>query len=145
MKLSHRGLDLIKQFEGVRYEAYQDVAGIWTIGYGHTAGVKQGDTCDATTADAWLQADTAFAVDAVNRLVTQPVSQNQFDALVDFTFNCGVGAFERSTLLRRLNAGDYDSAADEFPRWSFAAGVHVKGLLRRREAERNLFLSKDAA
>ena len=144
MQYSKRGLQLTESFEGCRYVAYQDVRGVWTIGYGHTKGVEPGDVCTHAQAEAWLDEDTATAEVAVNRLVKVPLTQNEFDALVDFAFNCGVGALQGSTLLRLLNAGDDAKAAEEFERWTHAGGEVVAGLLRRRGAERDLFKQPDA-
>lgn len=140
MIYSDEGLKLTELFEGCRQEAYLDQAGIPTIGFGHIKGVKMGDKCTIAQAEKWLEEDVQEAVGAVNRLVKVPLTQNQFDALVDFTFNLGAGNLAKSTLLRLLNRKDYVKAADEFPKWNKAAGFVRKGLTRRREAERDLFL-----
>ena len=133
---------LTKSFEGCRLQTYRDVRGIPTIGYGHTgADVHMGMEIDQAQADAYLLEDIQTAVRAVNALVHVPVSQNQFDAMVDFTYNVGQGNFRASTLLVKVNAGDFAGAAGEFIRWDKAGGQVVAGLLRRREAERDLFLS----
>ena len=139
MAFSDNGLAKTKEFEGLRLTAYQDVGGVWTIGYGHTGSVMPGMTITQAEADDLLRKDVQWAVDCVNRAVTVPVNQNQFDALVDFTFNIGCSAFQNSTLLRRLNAKNYAEAAEEFTRWKFVKGVEVAGLLRRREADKKLF------
>lgn len=139
MKTSADGLALIEQFEGLRLEAYQDGAGVWTIGYGHTLNVAAGDTCTEEQAGAWLADDVAEAEERVNSLIHVPLSQNQFDALVSFTFNLGGQALAQSTLLRDLNGGSYTLAASQFPRWDNVSGKPSPGLLRRREAERELF------
>ena len=139
MNISERGLDLIRQFEGCRLEAYRDGGGVWTIGYGHTAGVRQGDTITQAQADTFLKADVAATVHAVNGMVKVPVSQCQFDALVSFAFNCGANALMHSTLLKKLNAGDHDGAAAEFLRWDHDNGQRVAGLTKRRTAEKALF------
>jgi lysozyme len=139
MDYSNQGLRLTESFEGLRLEAYKDVAGTWTIGYGHIAGVCEGMTCTQEQAEAWLQEDTAWAASVVNRYVTVPVTQGQFDALVDFTFNLGSGHFKNSHLLQLVNAGDLTGAADEFEKWAYAGGHVVAGLLRRRQAEKDLF------
>lgn len=142
MKTSPLGVALIKQFEGLRTCAYLDAAGIWTIGYGHTGeGVRSGVRVDAAQAEALLHEDLAAAEEAVRALVTQPLAQPSFDALVSFVFNLGAAAFGGSTLLRKLNAGDLEGAAAEFERWRYAGGRVLPGLLRRRIAERTLFLS----
>lgn len=139
---SERGLDLTREFEGCRFRAYQDTGGIWTIGYGHTKGVKLGDECDMKQAVKWLQEDVQEAVDAVNRLVKVKINQAQFDALVDFVFNLGAGAFAKSTLLRMLNAYDYVGATAQFARWNKDNGKVVAGLTRRRAAEAKMFEGK---
>jgi lysozyme len=142
MEYSEAGLAKTKEFEGLRLNAYQDSGGVWTIGYGHTGkDVKRGMTITQEQADDLLKKDVQWAVDCVNKAVTQAVNQNQFDAMVDFTFNVGCGAFRGSTLLRKLNAGDAAGAAEEFLRWKFVKGVEVAGLLRRRQADRTLFLT----
>jgi lysozyme len=138
---SEAGLVLTESFEGRRLSAYQDSVGVWTIGYGHTKGVKAGDTCTAAQADKWLREDLAASVACVNRLVTATINQHQFDALVDFVFNLGCGALGGSELLRLLNAGKYGEAALQFLRWNHAGGVEVKGLTTRRKAEAALFAS----
>jgi lysozyme len=132
---SKQGITLTESFEGVRLTAYQDSVGRWTIGYGHTAGVQPGDVCTQEQADEWLQEDMAWAERVVNALVTIPLSQGEFDALVDFTFNLGSGSLQHSTLLSLVNAGDFEAAALEFEKWDHAGGVVVAGLLRRRQAE----------
>lgn len=139
MTYSERGLDLTRQFEGIRLEAYLDGGGVPTIGYGHTKGVKLGDECDMRQAVAWLREDVQEAVEAVNRLVKVKINQAQFDALVDFVFNLGQGAFSKSTMLRMLNAYDYVGAAGQFARWNKDNGKVVAGLTRRRAAEAKLF------
>ena len=142
MEYSEAGLAKTKEFEGLRLNAYQDSGGVWTIGYGHTGkDVKRGMTITQEQANDLLKKDVQWAVDCVNKAVTQAVNQNQFDAMVDFTFNVGCGAFRGSTLLRKFNAGDSAGAAEEFLRWKFVKGVEVVGLLRRRQADRTLFLA----
>lgn len=140
MKYSLFGLRLTESFEGDRLRAYQDSRGIWTIGYGHTAGVYPGMTCTQEQAESWLAQDIAWAETEVNRLVKVPLTQSEFDALVDFTFNCGAGSFEHSTLLVLLNHNDHAKAAQEFVKWDKAGGVELPGLLRRRRAEAEEFL-----
>jgi lysozyme len=136
------GLSLIKQFEGLRLQAYQDVVGIWTIGYGHTGPeVKQGQTITQDQAEALLKKDIAGTQASLDSLCKgKGLTTNQFSAMVVLAFNIGVGAFRRSTLLKKLLAGDEKGAADEFMRWNKAGGAEVKGLTRRRSAERDLFL-----
>jgi lysozyme len=137
---SSNGLHLTEQFEGDRLVAYQDSKGVWTIGYGHTRGVVPGMTCTQAQADQWLAEDIAWAESEVNKLVHTPLlTQQEFDALVDFTFNCGCGNFDHSTLLKLVNAGDMAHAAEEFEKWDKCGGKVVAGLLRRREAEAAMF------
>jgi lysozyme len=139
---SDAGLDLTKQFEGLNLNSYQDQVGVWTIGYGHTGPTIHGGlTITQDQADQLLQSDVASSVACVNRAVTTAISQNQFDALVDFVFNLGCGALLSSTLLRDINAGNFASAAQQFLLWDHARGVVIQGLLRRRQAESDLFQS----
>jgi len=146
VKTSALGVALIKQFEGLRTCAYLDAAGIWTIGYGHTGEeVRSGVRIDAAQADGLLHQDLRAAEEAVRALVTTPLAQASCDALVSFVFNVGANAFAGSTLLRKLNAGDAEGAAAEFERWRYAGGGILPGLLRRRIAERTLFLSPHPA
>lgn len=140
MELSARGLRLIQAHEGLRLQAYRDSAGIPTIGYGSTRGVRMGDEITETQALELLEADVERHADGVREAVDVPLTQHQFDALVSFAFNVGVGAFKTSTLLRKLNAGKYEQAADELLRWHYAGGKRLAGLEKRREAERKLFL-----
>ncbi|MBS1815754.1 MAG: lysozyme [Acidobacteria bacterium] len=136
---SENALNLARQSEGLRQVAYQDSVGVWTIGYGHTSGVTQGQTCSVDEAEAWLRSDMDAAAFAVNRLVKVPLDQGQFDALCDFVFNLGSGKLRSSTLLQKLNAGDYAGARAEFSRWVYAGGVQLGGLIARRNAEASLF------
>ena len=140
MRTSQKGIDLIKKFEGCRLEAYKCPAGIWTIGYGHTKGVKDGMIITQTQAEEFLREDLRIFEQAVEACVKVPLSQNQFDALVSFCYNCGSGALKTSTLLRLHNEGKYSSAADQFLRWNKAGGKVLVGLTRRREEEREMFL-----
>ena len=137
---SDDGLALTKNFEGLRLEAYRDCAGVWTIGYGHTGtAVNEGMTVNAAEAEALLRADIADAVACVNRAVTATISQNQFDAMVDFCFNAGRGNFLQSTLRRKANLEDFEGAAAQFGLWVHAGGEVVAGLVRRRKVEAKLF------
>lgn len=133
--------DLIKRFEGCRLTAYQDVVGVWTIGYGHTLGVKPGDTITLSQAVDLLHADVQGAAIGVSQAVLVPILQCQYDALVSFAFNLGISALRTSTLLRKLNAGDFQGAAAEFIRWDHAGGVEMAGLKARRILECSLFQS----
>lgn len=137
---SHNGLALTKSFEGLRLEAYRDCAGVWTIGYGHTGpAVCAGQTIRETEAEELLCKDLADAVACVNRGVQAAISQGQFDAMVDFCFNAGRGHFVQSTLLRKVNGGDFEGAGAQFALWVHAGGEIVAGLVRRRKAEADLF------
>ena len=117
MKTSQKGIDLIKQFEGCRLSAYKCPAGVWTIGYGHTYGVKAGQKISQKQAEEFLKDDLKSFEAAVNNYVKVPLTQNQFDALVSFSFNVGSEALRTSTLLRLLNQGKYEEAAEQFDRW----------------------------
>lgn len=147
MTTSDVGVDLITSFEDTRTKAYDDGVGIWTIGIGTTVypngnKVKQGDTCTLEQVKSYFKHDLAKFETAVNESVAAPINQNQFDALVSLTYNIGAGAFKDSALLKKLNKRDYQGAADQFLRWNKAGGKVMKGLVRRREAERALFLKK---
>ncbi|HEY9761730.1 MAG TPA: lysozyme [Trichocoleus sp.] len=146
--INSAGLEIIKHFEGIRLKAYQDSVGVWTIGYGHTsmAGpphVTPGMTISAAEAETILKRDLGVFEKGVDDAVTATVNSDQFSALVSFAFNVGLGNLRNSTLLKKLNAGDSKGAAEEFLRWSYAGGKQLPGLLRRRRAERALFLSQD--
>lgn len=140
MKIGERGISLIKEFEGLRLTAYRDSVGVLTIGYGSTSGVSSGMVISEAEADARLRRDLETAEKCVNQCVAVPITQNQFDALVSFTFNLGCGNLRRSTLLLKLNAGDDIGAADEFLHWNRAGNEVLAGLVRRRKEERKLFL-----
>ena len=141
MNTSQAGIDAIKDYEGVRLKAYDDGVGVWTIGVGHTKGVHRGDVITMDEVDKFLRDDLEDAERTVNSRVTAPLAQGQFDALVSFVFNVGSGAFMASTLLKKLNARDYDGAADEFLRWNKAGGRVLAGLAKRRISERMMFLT----
>lgn len=131
----------ISSFEGCRLSAYMCSAGVWTIGYGHTEDVKEGDTCTEEQAKAWLIDDIRETQALLAYYVNVPVTQNEFIALVSLAFNVGVGALMKSKLLRKLNSGDRDGAAEEFLDFDLANGKRVAGLTRRRKAEHDLFLA----
>ena len=140
MRISSKGLELIKHFEGCKLKAYRCSAGVLTIGYGHTGeDVKEGMTIDQAKADALLYDDVIRFERGVNQLLFN-IKQCQFDALVSFAFNLGLGNLKSSTLLKKILANDYDAAADQFLRWNKAGGKVLAGLTKRREAERALFL-----
>jgi lysozyme len=143
MRISDSGIRFIKDREGLGLRAYLDTAGVWTIGYGHTRGVKKGDVIDEAQATLFLIQDLRTAEDRVNNLVQVPLTQNQFDALVSFEYN--LGRLAKSHLLEYLNKKQYISAAGEFEKWNkeHVDGrlVASKGLSIRRDAEKTLFLS----
>ncbi|HBC9222184.1 TPA: lysozyme [Enterobacter cloacae] len=146
MQTSEKGIALIKEFEGCKLTAYQDSVGVWTIGYGWTQPVdgkpiRAGMTIKQETAERLLKTGLVRYESDVSRLVKVGMTQGQFDALVSFTYNLGARSLSTSTILRKLNTGDYAGAADEFLRWNKAGGKVLNGLTRRREAERALFLS----
>ena len=143
MRVSERGLDLIKEFEGLRLKAYRDIVGILTIGYGHTGpDVTEDLEITKEKADQLLLEDVKHSEACVNRHIQGiAIHQNQFDALVSFVFNLGCGNLHRSTLLKCLLDGDDDAAANQFCRWNRAGGRVSAGLTRRRKAEEDLFRS----
>ena len=143
-RTNKNGLLLIKSFEGLRLKAYRDPVGIWTIGYGTTRGVRPDMSISEAEAEQFLQQDLIRFEQAIDDAVNAPVNDNQFSALVSFTYNVGSGALRSSTLLKLLNArDDLRRTADEFPRWNRAGGRVLEGLTRRRNAERALFLGED--
>lgn len=144
MNVSAKGLELIKRFEGCRLTSYKDVGGVWTVGWGTTGPhVGPGLTITQAQADTWLQEHVDKFAAGVRDLLKVAVNQNQFDALVSFSYNVGLSAFQSSTLLRLLNDGaDVSVVASEFLRWTKVDGKVIEGLKNRREAERELFLTK---
>jgi lysozyme len=132
-------VNLIAKWEGFEPEAYRDVVGIWTIGFGHTKDVKEGDKISYYDAIALLKKEVAYFARGVELNVKVPVTQNMFDALTSFTYNLGIGNLKRSTLLRKLNREDYEGAAREFKRWNRAGGKVYRGLTSRRLEEEELF------
>lgn len=146
MAVNQETLDLIKHFEGLVKKWYRDPVGVWTIGYGHTdsAGHPRhrddpGLTLTDRDAEIILQRDLGQYEAAVQGAVKVPLNENQYGALVSFTYNLGPGNLRSSTLVKKLNAGDYAGAASEFPRWNKAGGKVLQGLVRRRAAEQDLF------
>ena len=131
---------LIKNYEGCRLKAYKCPAGIWTIGYGRTTNVRQGDVCTQEQADKWFDEEYLGFENRVKALIKVPVNENQLGALTSFAYNCGTGALKTSTLLRKLNEKNYLGAADEFLKWNKAGSKVLEGLSKRRHAERELFL-----
>lgn len=150
MKISQKGIDHIKHFEGLKLEAYVDAAGVWTIGYGHTAGVKRGDKITEEKAEKLLKKDLQFFENGVTSLLNERklpvIDQYKFDMLVSFSYNLGLGALRTSTLLKKLKERDFIGASNEFPRWVFVTnpknGIKEKNewQMYRRESERQIFL-----
>lgn len=141
MKTAEAAIKLIRDFEGCRLTAYQDGVGVWTIGYGHTLGVKNGDTITPAEASDLLIGDLQIAEECIEKSVKVPLTDNEHGALVSFVFNLGCGNLKKSTLLRLLNQMRYGDAGEEFLRWDFSGGVLVPGLSRRRQAERAMFIN----
>lgn len=142
MKTSSKGIELIKRHEGFRARAYKCPAGVWTIGYGHTRGVKSGDVIDKAQGERFLIQDVQIAEREVNSHGLT-FNQNQFDALVSFVFNIGSGNFTRSTLLRKLKVNTNDATISyEFSRWRYAGGKVSPGLVKRRKEESELYFNK---
>ncbi|WP_286902088.1 lysozyme [Vreelandella sedimenti] len=143
-KLDANGFEFIKKHEGYRSKAYKDSAGIWTIGYGsirlNGRAVKHDDVVTEAQAMNQMILDLETFEHAVNEYVTVYLSQRQYKALVSFTYNVGQNAFRNSTLLKKLNKGNYKGAANELKKWVYAGAVRIPGLINRREAERALFL-----
>jgi lysozyme len=137
--VNQAGIDLVEAHEGLRLTAYKCPAGIWTIGYGHTNGVKENDTCTPEQAVVWLENDLIDAEKAVEHLVTVPLTDNQFAALVSFVFNIGAGKFAGTTLLRKLNERGYAIVPAYLKAWIFGGGKQLPGLVARRAAEAELW------
>lgn len=139
-----RNKEVIKEAEGLRLEAYLCPAGVWTIGYGHTGSdVWPGLVITEKWAEQLLEEDLKRFEAYVSGYVRVDLTQDQFDALVSFTYNVGAEAFKNSTLLRKLNAGDYEGASKEFARWNKSKGKVLPGLVKRREKERKLFVGEN--
>lgn len=151
MKLNQAGLDLIKHFEGCKLTAYRDPVGIWTIGYGHTdmtgnpPKVRPGLKITAAEADAILRTDLKKYEQAVRDVVTVDLTDNQFSALVSFTYNVGPGNLNKSSVLRRVNAMQFGEVPGRLMLWNRAGGAVLRGLTRRRKAEGELFMSVAAS
>jgi lysozyme len=145
MKMNEAGYDLSRRSEGLRLKAYKCPAEKWTIGYGATryedgSLVKEGDIITKERAEELLKNLISKFEKSVKRLVQVQLNDNQFSALVDFTYNVGVGNFASSTLLKKINTIDFEGASKEFGRWIYSKGVKLPGLIKRREAEKELFL-----
>ena len=144
MHISDEGFDLIKHFEGCELEAYKCAAGVWTIGYGHTKDVQEGDVWNKEKAEfmLWRELEDEYEV-YVNDLVTVPINQSQFDALVSWVYNLGPANLKNSTMLKKLNAGEYEEVPSKMKKWNKANGKVLEGLIRRRAAESLLFEGKE--
>lgn len=143
-QVNQDGIDLIKSFEGFRADPYQDEAGIWTIGYGHTHGVTEdSESIDETQAEEFLGEDIAAAEQSVVNFIKSPLTDNQFSAIVSLVYNVGPLPLKK-TMGNLLNSGDYLGAAAQFNVWVFADGKVSQGLVRRRAAEKLLFQTDDA-
>ena len=148
MKISQNGIDLIKRFEGCRFNPYRDSIGLWTIGYGHLIGdgksLPSGFNRVFTQKeiDDFLVNDLLHVESGISVLIRVPITQNQFDALCSFCYNLGVGTLQKSTLLKDLNASLWDAAANDILKFHFAGGVSIPGLIKRRQAEHDLFIKE---
>lgn len=140
MRINKEGLSIIKQCEGCKLKAYLCPSLVPTIGYGHTTGVKLGDVITQADADRFLLQDIKRFEQAVTALVKVPINENQFSALVSFTFNVGVSNLKSSTLLKKLNLRDYKGCSNEFERWVYGSNKKpLEGLKKRRKLEKELF------
>jgi lysozyme len=139
MNIGNKVIELIKHFEGCELEAYKCAAGVPTIGYGHIKGVQIGDTITQEQAEQMLVEELNEYEGYINDMVTTPLSQNQFDALVSWVYNLGGGNLKASTLLKVLNSGDFNGVPAQLMRWNKAGGKVLEGLTRRRQAEADLF------
>jgi lysozyme len=140
MKISQEAIDQIKKFEGFKSKAYLDAVGIPTIGYGHISGVKLKDVCTEEQAEEFLKQDLIPGEEAITKLVKVDLNQGQWDSLLDFCFNLGVGSFSRSSLLRLLNERKFSEAAEEFDKWIYGGHQILPGLITRRNWEKRRFL-----
>jgi lysozyme len=131
--------NLIREFEGCKLRSYQDSVGVWTIGWGHTQDVQEGQTILQEQADALLEQDAQAACSGMNELVKVTLTQNQVDALTSWTYNLGIGNLKESTLLRLLNLGQYDQVPEQMQKWVYAGGEVLPGLVKRRAAEAALW------
>ena len=139
MKTGTKGIELIKHFEGCELEAYKCAAGVWTIGYGHIKGVTSDSVITQEQAEQMLVEELNEYEGYINNMVTVPLSQNQFDALVSWVYNLGGGNLKASTLLKVVNSGEFKGVPEQIMRWNKAGGKVLEGLTRRRQAEADLF------
>lgn len=143
MKTSEEGIALIKTFEGCKLRAYLDAVDVPTIAYGRTKDVKIGDICTQQQAEDWLEEELVEYEGYVNEAVKVELTQPQFDSLVSWTYNLGPSNLNRSSMLRVLNTSDYDNVPEQIMRWNKAGGRVLPGLVRRREAEAEMFKGND--
>ena len=143
MKISSDGLELIKHFEGCETTAYQDSVGVWTIGYGHTKNVEEGQTCSIEDAETMLADEMDEYEGYINNMVKVDLEQHEFDALVAWVYNLGPTNLGESTMLKVLNGGQFDRVHSEMKRWNRAGGQVLEGLVRRRTAEALMFENLD--
>ena len=143
MKISEDGLELIRNFEGCKTDAYQDSVGVWTIGYGHTKGVEEGQTCSFEDAEIMLSQEIEEYEGYINDMVKVDLQQHEFDSLVAWVYNLGPTNLGESTMLKVLNGGQFDRVPDEMKRWNRAGGLVLAGLVRRRQAESLMFQDMD--
>ena len=142
--LSQNGINLIKSFEGLELQSYLDTGGVWTIGYGHTAGVTQGQTITEQQAEQYLYSDLQNIISKLNTFINSNkivFNQNKFDACISLIFNIGWGAFYNSTLASYLKQKDYVAAGNQFTRWVYDNGQFIQSLYNRRLSEKNLYFS----
>ncbi len=145
MNISEEGISLIKKFEGCKLEAYQDAVGVWTIGYGHTKNVQEGQVIKQEEAESMLLHELLEYCDYVEKAVEVDLTQNQFDALVSWTYNLGPSNLNRSTMLKVVNANNMGEVPTQIKRWNKAGGKVLDGLVRRRKAEALMFEGKNWA
>ena len=143
MNISEEGINLIKKFEGCELEAYQDAVGVWTIGYGHTKNVQEGQVIKQEEAESMLLHELLEYCDYVEKAVEVDLTQHQFDALVSWTYNLGPTNLNRSTMLKVVNANNMGEVPTQIKRWNKAGGKVLDGLVRRRKAEALMFEGKD--
>ena len=142
-QLPDSAIEIVTRFEGCELKSYQCPAGVWTIGYGCTGGnIVPGLVITEEVAEEWLHRDLTEVMGRVLKLIQIPLSDNELAAILSFVYNVGIGNFQSSTMYRKLLSHDYAGAADEFPRWTRAAGKVLPGLIKRRAAEKELFLKK---
>lgn len=143
MNISEEGINLIKKFEGCKLEAYQDAVGVWTIGYGHTKNVHEGQVIKQKEAESMLVHELLEYCHHVEKALEVELTQNQFDALVSWTYNLGPTNLNRSTMLKVINANNMSEVPTQIKRWNKAGGKILDGLVRRRKAEALMFEGKD--